>query len=552
MAKYSIGIDYGTLSARALLLNIQTGEEVCVSEMAYPHGVMDECLPSGKRLGDSWALQDPQDYLDALQVTIGELLQKSGVSPEDIVGIGVDFTSCTILATLADGTPLCKTEGFEDTPHAYVKLWKHHAAQYCADELNAKAEAMGEKWLALYGGKISSEWMIPKIMQILKEEPRVYNACDQILEAGDWVVWQLVGHQARSACNAGFKGIYRHDTGYPSKAFFRALDPRLENVVEDKLSTDIRPIGSCAGYLTKAMADWTGLKEGTPVAVEIMDSIASVPACQIDGPGKMLMIMGTSTCHEVLSAEERGVPGTCGIVKDGALPGSFCYEAGQSCVGDHFSWFVNRCLPSDYKEEAEQRGISPHVLLTEKASRLKPGESGLLALDWWNGVRSVLMDFDLSGLILGMTLRTKPEEIYRALIEATAFGTRQIIDAFETAGVPIHELYAAGGIASKNAMAMQIYADICNKPIKISGSDQSGALGSAILGIAAADPALTGYKNVNEAARKLGKIKDTVYHPMAENVAIYAQLFAEYKKLHDYFGRGENNVMKKLRALRRQ
>jgi len=550
MGKYSIGIDFGTLSARTLLIDIHTGEELGVSEFFYPHGVMDEQLPSGKKLGDSWALQDPQDYLDALAFTLRQVVQKAGVDPANVVGLGLDFTSCTILPALADGTPLCKARGFRDVPHAYVKLWKHHAAQYCADMLNKTAEQRGEKWLALYGGKISSEWMIPKIMQIVKEAPEVYAACDQILEAGDWVVWQLTGTQARSACNAGYKALYHHANGYPSKEFFAALDPRLENLVEEKLSMDIRPLGSCAGYLTKQMAELTGLPEGTPVAVEIVDAHASVPACQIDGPGKMLMIMGTSTCHMLLSEEEKGVPGTCGIVKDGILPDTFGYEAGQSCVGDHFSWFVENCLPADYAAEAAERGISPHVLLTEKAEELKPGESGLLALDWWNGVRSVLMDFDLAGLMLGMTLRTKPEEIYRALIEATAYGTRQIIEAFEEAGVPVEELFAAGGIAVKNPMAMQIYADVCNRSIKICGSDQSGALGSAIFGIAAADKGVTGYDSIAQAVRRLGKVKDMAYHPVPENVVVYDRLFVEYKKLHDYFGRGGNGVMKTLRAIK--
>ncbi|MBQ9941484.1 MAG: ribulokinase [Christensenellaceae bacterium] len=552
MAKYSIGIDYGTLSARALLIDIHTGEEIAVSELAYPHGVMDEKLPSGKPLGDSWALQDPADYILGLCTTVKNVLETSGIDPKDVVGIGLDFTSCTILPTLADGTPMCRVEGFEDNPHAYVKLWKHHAAQYCADILNQKAEERGEAWLSLYGGKISSEWMIPKIMQIAKEAPEVYDACDQILEAGDWVVWQMTGVQARSACNAGYKGIYHHKNGYPSADFLKELDPRMENLVEEKLSTDIHSLGTCAGYMTAKMAEMTGLYEGLPVAVGIIDAHASVPACGIDGPGKMLMIMGTSTCHMLLSEKEMGVPGTCGIVKDGIMPGSFGYEAGQSCVGDHFSWFVEYCLPESYAIEAREAGISPHQLLTQKAEVLRPGQSGLLALDWWNGVRSVLMDFDLNGLILGMTLRTKPEEIYRALIEATAYGTRQIIEAFEVAGVPVNELVAAGGIAAKNPMLMQIYADVCNREIQISASNQSGALGSAIFGIAAADPAVTGYADANQAAAALGKLQDKVYRPIPENVAVYDKLFAEYKKLHDYFGRGANPVMKTLRALSNQ
>ncbi len=548
--KYAVGIDYGTLSARTLLLNLRTGEETAVSEYAYPSGVMEESLPCGRKLGIDWALQNPNEYVDAACATIQEILENSGVSPENIIGIGIDFTSCTILPVKKDGTPMCNIEKYKEEPHAYVKLWKHHAAQYCADILNETAERMGEDWLRLYGGKISSEWLVPKAMQIAKEAPEIYDECDRIIEGGDWIVWRLCGQEARSACNAGYKALWHHELGYPSKEFFKALDPRLENIVEEKLSADIRPLGSCAGYLTREMAQKTGLMEGTPVAVGIIDAHASVPACKIDKAGKMLMIMGTSTCHMLLSDEEKGVEGTCGIVKDGILPGFYGYEAGQSCVGDHFSWFVENCVPHRYYLDAKEKGIDIHVYLTQKAEKLRVGESGLVALDWWNGVRSVLMDFDLSGLIVGLTLRTKPEEIYRALIEATAYGTRKIIEAFEEGGVPVRELYAAGGIASKNPMAMQIYADVCNKEIRISGSSQSGALGSAILGAVAAGKEKSGFESVGEAVLKLGKLDETVYTPKKESAAVYETLYREYLKLHDYFGRGANDVMKTLKAIK--
>jgi L-ribulokinase len=471
------------------------------------------------------------------------------VDAGDIIGIGVDFTSCTILPVKADGTPLCVLPEFENEPHAYVKLWKHHAAQYCADILNDTAQRMGEEWLALYGGRISSEWLVPKSMQIAKEAPDIYDAADKIIEAGDWVVWQLCGNEARSACNAGYKSLWQHGK-YPDKAFFKELDPRMENFAKEKLTTDIRPLGTCAGFVTKAAAELTGLREGTAVAVEIVDAHASVPACRIHEPGKMLMIMGTSTCHMLLSEKEMGVPGTCGIVKDGIIPGLYAYEAGQSCVGDHFSWYVENCVPTSYTEAAKAEGVNIHQYLRKKAEKLRAGESGLLALDWWNGVRSVLMDFDLTGMILGMTLQTKPEEIYRALIEATAYGTRQIIEAFESAGAPVNELYAAGGIASKDPMTMQIYADVCNRAIRISGSAQSGALGSAILGAVAAGQEKSGYADMNKACEKLGRLKDAAYTPDTQSAAIYDKLFNEYGMLHDYFGRCGNNVMKRLKNLR--
>lgn len=547
MARYSVGVDYGTLSARALVMDVDTGKELASSVFEYPHGVMESSLPDGTPLGRDWALQDPRDYLDALG-TVKDAVAKAGIDPADVIGIGIDFTSCTILPVKADGTPLCFLPEFSSNPHAYVKLWKHHAAQYCADILNKAAKDTGQSWLELYGGKISSEWLIPKAMQIAKEAPEVYAAADKIMEAGDWVVMQLCGKEARSACNAGYKALWQNGN-YPSKEFFKLLDPKLENIAEEKLSYDIRPLGSRAGFITPKAAELTGLLPSTAVAVEIIDAHASVPACKIDGPGKMLMIMGTSTCHMLLSEKKKGIPGTCGIVKDGILPGLYAYEAGQSCVGDHFSWFVDNCVPASYKAEADKRGMNIHKYLREKAQKLRAGESGLLALDWWNGVRSVLMDFDLTGLILGMTLRTKPEEIYRALIEATAYGTRRIIEAFEEGGVPVRELYAAGGIASKDPMTMQIYADICNREIKISGSTQSGALGSAIYGAVAAGYERSGLCDMGEAARKLGRIADKVYRPNPENVKVYNELYAEYVKLHDYFGRGGNDVMKRLKSI---
>jgi len=545
MSKYTIGLDFGTLSVRALLLNIETGEETAVSEYEYAHGVMDEELPDGTKLPAAWALQYPGDYVEGLCVTIRALLSRTKVNPADIIGIGVDFTSCTILPTTKDGTPLCYLPEYKKNPHSYVKLWKHHAAQYCADKLNAIAQERSEPWLSLYGGKISNEWLVPKTMQIVEEAPEIYDAADRIIEAGDWIVWQMTGVEARSACNAGYKAIFHHKRGYPSKDFFKALHPKLENLVADKLSEDIKPLGSCAGYMTAAMAELTGLQKGTAVAVEIIDAHASVAACKIDGPGKMLMAIGTSTGDMLLSEEELAVKGTCGIVKDGVLPGLFAYDSGQSCVGDHFAWFVKTCTPEEYIKEADEQGISIHQLLTRKASVLKPGESGVLALDWWNGVRTDLIDFDLTGMMLGMNLQTRPEDIYRALIEATAYGARQVIETFEKGGVPILEIYAAGGIAEKNEMAMQIYADVCGREIKLSGSAQSGALGSAIYGAAAAGEDLSGYRNINEAARRLGKVKDLVYKPVPCNVIVYDRLFQEYKILHDYFGL-ENNVMKRL------
>lgn len=551
MSKYSIGVDFGTLSGRAVLVNVETGEELGSSVLEYPHAVMDEQIPCGKKLPPDWALEHPQDYLDVFAHTIPEVLKKTDVDPADITGVGVDFTACTLLPVKNDGTPLCFIDEYKENPHAYVKLWKHHAAQDKANKLNEIASERGEKWLARYGGKISSEWAIPKIWQVVEEAPEIYDAADKFIEATDWVIWQLTGVETRNSCTAGYKAIWHKREGYPSKEFFAALDPKLTNVVDEKLLRNIKPLGSKAGEITEKAAKLTGLKVGTAVAVGNVDAHVCVPAVKIDGPGKMLAIMGTSTCHILMGTEEKEVPGMCGVVEDGVMPGFYGYEAGQSCVGDHFAWFVDNCLPASYLEEAKKECINIHKFLRKKAEKLRPGESGLLALDWWNGNRSVLVDVDLTGMMLGMTLLTKPEEIYRALIEATAYGTRMIIETFRENGVPVNEFYAAGGIAEKDPMTMQIYADVIKMPIHISGSSQGPALGSAIFGAVAAGAKRGGYDSVFEAARKMGKLKDTVYTPIAENSQVYDKLFAEYRKLHDYFGRGDNDVMKRLKEIKK-
>ena len=540
--KYSIGLDFGSLSGRAVLVDLTDGKEVAVSVLDYPHAVMSEQLPCGKRLGLDYALQHPQDYLDVLRTVIPDVLRQTEVSASDVVGVGIDFTTCTMLPVKADGTPLCFL--YEDEPHAYVKLWKHHAAQPYANRLNETARQMGQKWLDRYGGKISSEWMFPKIMQIAEESRKLYEETDRFIEAADWVIWQLTGRETHNSCLAGYKSIWSKREGFPGNDFFKALG--LDGIIGTKISDTIIPVGSKAGVVGPHGAALTGLCEGTAVAAGNSDAHVTLPAAGITTSGKMLMIMGTSTCHILMGDEEKTVPGMCGVVEDGVLPGFFGYEAGQSCVGDHFSWFVKHCVPSSYEQEAEERGINIHQLLREKAQRLRPGENGLVALDWWNGNRSVLVDVDLTGLILGMTLQTRPEEIYRALIEATAYGTRMIIDTFEQSGVKIDSLYAAGGIAQKDEMMMQIYADVTNREIFISDSPQAPALGSAMFG-AVAD----GYfADISDAAAVMAKVKDTVYRPSPVAVAMYDRLYEEYRVLHDYFGRGGNDVMKRLKAIR--
>lgn len=552
-SKYAVGIDFGTESGRAVLVDVATGAELATAVYEYEHGVMDEHLPppdEDVRLEPDWALQDPEDYIRTFRVSVPSVLSQAGVDPSDVVGIGIDFTACTMLPTTADGSPLCTLPEYRRRPHAWVKLWKHHAAQPEADRINDVARRRGEAWLPRYGGKISSEWFYSKALQILDEAPDVYMAADRLIEAADWVVWQLTGVETRNNCTAGYKAIWSKRDGFPPDAYFAALDPRFEHVVDEKMSRRIGFIGQRAGGLCERAAGWTGLRPGTAVAIANVDAHVSVPAAAVTDPGTMVAIMGTSICHMVLGDRTATVEGMCGVVEDGIIPGLFGFEAGQSGVGDIFAWFVENGVTPEYHELARRRGTDVHRVLEEEAAALRPGESGLLALDWWNGNRSVLVDVDLTGLLVGATLATKAPEIYRALIEATAFGTRVIIDSFESNAVAVNQIVACGGLPDRNRLLMQIYADVTGREFKVAASSQTPALGSAMFGAVAAGAAGGGYDSIIEAAKHMARVRDESYRPDPAHRAVYDELYEEYRVLHDYFGRGANDVMKNLKAIR--
>jgi L-ribulokinase len=544
--KYTIGVDFGTESGRALVVRVRDGAELGSAVYQYVDGVINEHLPGDTTpLPPEWALQNPDDYIGVFQHAVPQAVKASGIDPADVIGIGIDFTACTMMPTRADGTPLCRVPELRKNPHSWVKLWKHHAAQPEADQINATARERGEDWLNRYGGKISSEWFFSKALQILNEAPDIYRAADRMIEAADWVIWQLCGVETRNTCTAGYKAIYQ-DGKFPDKAYLAALHPQLVDMVENKMMAELAPLGGRAGGLTEEAARWTGLRPGIAVAVANVDAHVTVPAARVVEPGRMVMIMGTSTCHMVMGDSLHEVPGMCGVVDGGIVPGLYGYEAGQSGVGDIFAWFVDNAVPEEYFAAAEQARMDIHAYLEAEAAKQKPGEHGLLALDWWNGNRSVLVDVDLSGLLIGATLATRAPDIYRALIESTAYGTRVIIESFENSGVPIKELVAAGGLPEKNKLLMQIYADVTGREFRTIGSAQGPALGSAMHAAVAAGA----YPDIQAAAQTMGKLKDKIFKPIPANQAIYDKLYAEYVTLHDYFGRGENNVMKRLRAIR--
>jgi len=539
-----VGVDFGTLSGRAVVVRVRDGAELGTAEHEYRHAVLDRELPDGTRLPPDWALQVPSDYVDVLRHAVPAALAAAGVAAEQVIGVGTDFTACTVLPVLADGTPLCELPEYTGRPHAYVKLWKHHAAQAQADRITALADERKEPWLGRYGGKISSEWEFAKALQVLEEDPEIYRRTERWLEAADWIVWQLCGAYVRNACTAGYKGQFQ-DGSYPSSDYLAALNPAFADFVTEKLEHPIGELGALAGRLTAEAAAWTGLPEGIAVCVGNVDAHVTAPAAGAVEPGQMVAIMGTSTCHVMSSDQQGTVPGMCGVVDGGILPGLWGYEAGQSGVGDIFGWFVRTGFPASYAEEAAALGRNPHEHLTALAAGQEVGEHGLIALDWHSGNRSVLVDHELSGMVAGLTLSTRPEDVYRALLEATAFGTRTIIEAFETSGVPVEELIIAGGL-TKNALLMQIYADVTRRPLGVIGSTQGPALGAAMHAAVAAGA----YPDIQAAARSMGKADRGVYRPDPERAAAYDRLYAEYRLLHDYFGRGANEVMHRLRRIR--
>ena len=545
MDKYVIGLDYGTLSARAVLVSVGRGEVAAESIYPYPHGILNTISGGDEELPVDFALQEIDDYVEAMYETIRTVVKQSGCRAEDVIGIGIDATSSTFLPLTKSGTPLCKTEQFRTNPHAWLKLWKHHGAQEEADRMTELAAGRQEKFLMRCGGKVNAEWMLPKLTEIVLKAPDVYEAADNFMEVSDYLVFLLTGEMTRCMCHAGYKLLWNEEDAYPSEEFLRALHPNLSSL-KSKLKGREVQVGECAGRLTEEAAGRLGLREGTAVAASMIDAHVAVPSLGIDGPDKALMILGTSCCMLLCSEKLSYIKGISGCVKNAVLPGLYAYEAGQSAVGDLFDWFVKNCVPGSYEKEAADKNISIHMLLSEKASCLAPGESGLVALDWWNGNRSCLADARLSGMVLGLTLRTKPEEIYRALLEAAAFGMRAIFEEFEKGGITARELYACGGIVSKNPFMMQIYADVLGKTIFTGSTEQGSAFGAAVYAAVAAGAERGGYGSVYRAARAMGKTGDKRYTPIPQNMEIYHRIYREYKLLHDYFGAGGNEVMHRM------
>lgn len=519
----SLGYDFGTESVRVIAVDVADGR--IVGEAAASYAVIDDRLPgSTDPLPADYALQDPDDWLSASATATRELLKSSGVAAADVVGIGVAFTSCTMLPCRADGTPLCKA-GFADRPLAWPKLWKHHGAKAETDRINAVARQRGEPWLDRYGGTIGLEWFFPKILETFNQDRAAYDAADVWLEAGDWLVWRLTaaavsdarGALVRSTCQVGYKAMWNAATGFPSRNFFDAVAPDFGGVL-DKLPGEFRAPGERAGVLSAA-ADRLGLPAGIPVSTAIIDAHAGVPGAGVADDGTMVLVLGTSSCHMLNSRSERLVPGVAGVVKDGILPGFFGYETGQASVGDAFAWLVETFKLS-------------HAELSADAAKLPQGAGGVLAIDWLNGCRTPLMDGRLSGAFVGVTLGTTAAQMYRALIEATAFGVRWIVDTLRSGGVPVERFVASGGLPDKSPLLMQIYADVLNEPITLAESSQSVALGAAILGALAAGRSATNHATPSDAINAMARQRtEPVYRPDPDAHRRYQPIYRLYREL---------------------
>ncbi len=541
MKKYVLGLDFGTLSVRAVIVDTLSGEELSESVCAYPHGVMDKLLPDGTPLPPQSATEHPQDYIDCMKKVIADALEGASMSACELSGVGVDFTACTLLAVDENAVPLCMYDEFKSDANAYAKLWKSHSADAEAKHIFKIAKERGEHFLDYCGGDVSSEWVLPKILQTLNNSPSVYERTYKFVEAGNWIVWLLTGRLVSAPSFIGFKGLWSDEDGFPCDEFLSAVDSRLSGLVGDKLDSAVISAEGAVGYVTKSGAELFGLCEGIAVSPAIIDAHAGMPAIGIKGDGELMMILGTSGCY-IINSHTSTLVKTAPCTKGAVFDKLYTYEQGQCCFGDGFDWFVENFVPESYVREARNNDMSIHKYLRTKAQGLKIGESGLIVLDWFNGNRSVLADSQLTGTVLGLTLTTKPEEIYRAIIEAAVFGARMVIENYVESGIEINSIIASGGIALKDEMLMQIFADVLGREIKVSSAKQACALGSAMYASVAAGI----YGSLEAAVGVMSKPVARVYKPISENTLAYEALYEEYKQLHDYFGAGGNDVMKRL------
>lgn len=539
--RFAIGVDFGTLSVRAVIVDVSNGDVVCSSESEYEHRVIQTVLPDGKtKLSTDWCLQNPNDYLSSLEEVVRNVVVNSSISKEKIIGISADFTSCTILPVNEDGIPLCNLDSYRNRPHAYAKLWKHHAAQPYADEINQKLTTFPNPVEMFYGRQISSELLLPKVLQILREDPEIFNASDLICEAGDWVCRVLTGNIKKSISMAGYKAMYFNDLGFPPNEFFERIDIHLSNILKTKLRGKICNISERFGNLSEVWANRLGLWAGMPVGCPVIDSHAGVVGSGIYREGQMMVALGTSSVQACLSCNPCATSGIVGTIRDTVVPGYYLWESGLAAVGDAFSSFSDLC-------SGKNNSIKE---LSDEAEKLIVGESGLIALDWWNGNKTPFINANLTGLIVGLKLNTTRGEIFRAFVESTAFGTRKILEQFEENGGEINQIVACGGIAHKNPFIMQVYSDVIGKEIAVVRSEQTMATGAAIYAAVAAGSGLGGYDSIQESVENMTHAGTTVYRPSQRVHKKYDELYGLYGQLSSFFGEQNAELMKKLVELK--
>ena len=535
---YSIGLDFGTLSARGVIANVENGKTLPYeSSFCYPHAILSEL--DGVSLPKNYALQHPRDYIDALEFLIYDLLKNNSVDKNSIIGIGIDFTDCTVLPVNEDYVPLCFFDEYKNEPHAYAKIWKHHTNEKYAQEIEQIALKLDPSILSVTGGRMTSEFLIPKLYEALCEAPRLYNDTYKFILAGDFIAYLLSCNKNIHSRAYSAKQHYDGDK-FPSREFFGSIDKSFEAVYEEKTITQLSSLELPIGTLSAEWAQKTGLSASVAIAAPILDAHAAISASGIE-EGRIVLALGTSAVVEALNDKHSGIDGILARSYESVASGFTTIEAGLAAMGDLFDWFIKNCVPESYMQKARDKGVNIHEYLRSLAERQGVGEHRLIALDWFNGSRSITLSNDLSGLIIGLRLSTKPEDIYRALIESTAFGIRRIFDCFRSQGVKIKSISATGGIALKNSLLMQILSTALNMPIEVLASTQATALGAAIYGAVAGGA----YISVAEASRAMRSPIAVTYYPIDDDRQKYEEIYKVYLSLSEYF-RNEDSVMRFL------
>ena len=536
--RYSIGLDFGTLSARAVIADVSDGSLLPYESIfTYPHAIITSI--DGKALPPNYALQHPLDYINALEFLISDLISKNHISAKEIIGIGIDFTDCTVFPVNESFTPLCLLDKYKNEPHAYAKLWKHHTSEKYAQEIERAALKYDSSILSVTGRKMTSEFLIPKLYEIFCEARDVYDDTYKFILGGDFIACLLTGRNDIHS-NAFTAKQHYNGTKFPERAFFASVDPDFSGAYEEKTVTSISSVECSVGTLCKEWAERTGLSQSVAVAAPIIDAHSAISASGIE-TGCAVLAFGTSAVVEAVTEQKSSIKGVLAQSYETVASKLTTIEAGLAAMGDLFDWFINNSLPERYLKQAEKQGLNAHQYLRSLAEKQKIGEHGLIALDWWNGSRSITLNNDLSGMIIGLSLSSKPEDIYRALLESTAFGIRRIFDCFLSQNVKINRICATGGIASKDPLLMQICASVLNMPIESLASSQATALGSAIYGAVASGA----YSSVKSASESMKRPVERIYYPSESEHIAYEKIYSQYLTLCEYFSK-ENPVMEFL------